>query len=84
MIHTSGLDPAAPLFGSECKGRLDSSDAKFVDVIHTTWDYLGYSMPCGVVDFYPNQGYPIQPGCGIDLGEYCQRYSDCKMSVLKL
>lgn len=64
-----GLDPAAPMFGSDCSGRLDSSDAEFVDVVHTTWDYLGYSSPCGVVDFYPNQGYPIQPGCGIDLGE---------------
>nr|CAD7419130.1 unnamed protein product [Timema poppensis] len=51
--------------------RLDPSDAKLVDVIHTDGKsifLLGYGMsqPCGHIDFYPNNGKE-QPGC--DLAE---------------
>ncbi|KAE8744829.1 hypothetical protein FOCC_FOCC008553 [Frankliniella occidentalis] len=47
--------------------RLDTTDARFVDVIHTDGTsifLLGYGMsqPCGHVDFYPNNGKE-QPGC---------------------
>ncbi|XP_067009578.2 pancreatic triacylglycerol lipase [Anabrus simplex] len=68
----TGLDPAAPLFGSESlANRLDSTDAKFVQVIHTCAGLLGWKDPMGHVDFYPNKGEPIQPGCGVDLGGAC-------------
>ncbi|KAI5745707.1 hypothetical protein M8J76_013563 [Diaphorina citri] len=64
----TGLDPALPLFSSNITGRLDSTDATFVDIIHTCGGYLGYYQPCGHVDFYPNGGTFIQPGCGWDIG----------------
>lgn len=59
-----GLDPALPLFspGSDTE-RLSSSDAGFVDVIHTDGGILGYPWPLGHADFYPNGGIPLQPGC---------------------
>ncbi|XP_034230218.1 pancreatic triacylglycerol lipase-like [Thrips palmi] len=64
----TGLDPAEPYFqGMPTSVRLDTSDARFVDVIHTDGTsifLLGYGMsqPCGHVDFYPNNGKE-QPGC---------------------
>ncbi|XP_046666900.1 pancreatic triacylglycerol lipase-like [Homalodisca vitripennis] len=68
ISRITGLDPAAPLFGSDPKGRLDPTDAQFVDVIHSAGGYIGYYNPCGHIDFYPNGGVPIQPGCGVDIG----------------
>ncbi|KAL7025063.1 hypothetical protein ACKWTF_013317 [Chironomus riparius] len=67
----TGLDPAEPFFqGMPEFVRLDPSDAKFVDVIHTDARSLflleipgyGMSQPCGHLDFYPNNGKE-QPGC---------------------
>jgi hypothetical protein len=56
------LDPAGPNFyQSEIADRLDSSDALFVDVIHTDGaprmvSGFGYLGALGHVDFYPNGG----------------------------
>jgi pancreatic triacylglycerol lipase len=63
------LDPADPYFeNTERMIRLDSSDALFVDVIHTDaapfiTGGLGLMQLSGHVDFYPNGGVQ-QPGCG--------------------
>jgi len=63
-----GLDPAGPLFESQdARARLDSSDAVFVDVIHSNGENLIYGglgswQPMGHVDFYPNGGR-MQKGC---------------------
>lgn len=60
-----GLDPAKPTFSrAGPEGRLDPTDAMFVDVIHTCGKFLGLFEPLGHVDFYPNSGQPSQPGCG--------------------
>jgi len=64
----TGLDPAYPFFelhGPE--GRIDKSDAEFVQIIHTNsgflWDgCLSFKAPLGHVDFYP-EGGDHQPGC---------------------
>ncbi|XP_045719575.1 lipase member I isoform X2 [Mirounga angustirostris] len=59
----TGLDPAGPKFsGRSFNDRLDYTDAKFVDVIHSDTNGLGIKEPLGHVDFYPNGG-KTQPGC---------------------
>lgn len=45
------------------ESRLDESDGDFVDVIHSCGGTLGYMKPLGNIDFYPNGGKAIQPGC---------------------
>ncbi|XP_014472007.1 PREDICTED: pancreatic triacylglycerol lipase [Dinoponera quadriceps] len=65
LSRVTGLDPALPgfhMFASE-KTRLDPTDALFVDVIHSCGGMLGFLQPLGKVDFYPNAGTAIQPGC---------------------
>ncbi|XP_072865690.1 lipase member I isoform X2 [Chlorocebus sabaeus] len=57
------LDPAGPKFSRKPPyRRLDYTDAKFVDVIHSNSNGLGIREPLGHIDFYPNGGRK-QPGC---------------------
>ena len=61
------MDPAGPLFQRyHSSARLNSTDAEFVDVIHTNGkggvQALGTLIPLGHVDFYPNEA-GRQPGC---------------------
>ncbi|UXI18070.1 nose resistant to fluoxetine protein 6-like [Sarcoptes scabiei] len=64
----TGLDPAEPYFQhTDPIVRLDPTDARFVDVIHSDVASIiaggfGMSQACGHVDFYPNGGLE-QPGC---------------------
>uniref|UniRef100_A0A1I8P6B9 Lipase domain-containing protein n=1 Tax=Stomoxys calcitrans TaxID=35570 RepID=A0A1I8P6B9_STOCA len=68
LSRITGLDPAGPLFEAQHpKVRLDSTDAEFVDVIHSNGENLilgglGSWQPMGDVDFYPNGGR-VQTGC---------------------
>lgn len=63
----SGLDPAEVLFSSSGpEERLDYSQAKLVDVVHTSGGFLGFKKRLGHRDFYPNGGAWPQPGCKID------------------
>lgn len=62
-----GLDPANPLFKKDdTSGRLDASDAKFVQCIHTSGNLLGVDYDTGDADYYANDGNE-QPGCGLDI-----------------
>jgi hypothetical protein len=57
------LDPAMPLFVTlDNDKKLDKTDAKFVDVIHTDALDKGKLEALGHVDFYVNGGMR-QPGC---------------------
>lgn len=59
----TGLDPAGPIYqNQDISMRLDKSDAKFVDVIHSNMGMFGYYGSMGHVDFFPNCG-TSQPGC---------------------
>lgn len=58
-----GLDPANPLFTiRNPHERLDSTDAEYVEVIHTNSGITGIGFPIGHADFFPNGG-ARQPGC---------------------
>jgi len=65
------LDPAKPFLTLEnTENRLDTTDADFVDVIHSdagnlVGDELGFPDPIGHIDFYPNGGTD-QPGCALN------------------
>ncbi|XP_071555190.1 pancreatic lipase-related protein 2 [Temnothorax nylanderi] len=67
----TGLDPASPFFRHhlfrERARKLDATDARLVDVIHTDgsqdfMDGFGLLKPIGHIDFFPNGGRQ-QPGC---------------------
>lgn len=64
-IFDIGLDPAAPGFENIPihLPHLNSTNANFVDVIHTTAESVGFIHNIGHVDFYPNSGRAPQPGC---------------------
>lgn len=52
-----------PLFITASReNKLDDTDAKFVDVIHTNALLQGKIERCGHADFYMNGGI-VQPGC---------------------
>ncbi|GAB0086694.1 pancreatic lipase-related protein 2 [Sergentomyia squamirostris] len=59
----TALDPAGPLFKLKSTDACSSKDAIFVDAIHTDVGILGEKTRRGHVDFYPNRGFPPQPGC---------------------
>ncbi|XP_041646028.1 inactive pancreatic lipase-related protein 1-like [Cheilinus undulatus] len=69
LARITGLDPTEPYFhDTNATVRLDTTDALFVDVIHTDalpFDPklgLGMPEPMGHIDFYPNGG-ELMPGC---------------------
>jgi len=68
ISRMTGLDPAFPFFELQGpEGRIDKSDAEFVQIVHTNsgflWEgCLSFKEPLGHVDFYPGGG-AHQPGC---------------------
>ncbi|XP_057704714.1 inactive pancreatic lipase-related protein 1-like [Corythoichthys intestinalis] len=74
IARITGLDPVEPYFhDTNAAVRLDTTDATFVDVIHTDGNPfntklgLGMSHPIGHIDFYPNGGDQM-PGCKVNKG----------------
>ncbi|KAL4706157.1 hypothetical protein ACJJTC_013622 [Scirpophaga incertulas] len=62
----TGLDPAGPCFAQlDSSLRINSTDAVFVDAIHTNGGVAGMKEAVGQVDYYPNEGEQ-QPGCLLD------------------
>ncbi|XP_055615911.1 pancreatic lipase-related protein 2-like [Toxorhynchites rutilus septentrionalis] len=82
----TGMDPAEPMFAdTDPLVRLDVSDAKFVDVIHTDavpwverWPRpggLGMHQAVGHVDFYPNGG-SNQAGCNDPMEKFIRKHEN--------
>ncbi|XP_052738838.1 pancreatic lipase-related protein 2 [Bicyclus anynana] len=65
LARITGLDPAGPLWDLN-PNRLHSSDAIYVEAIHTDASPngvgIGFMVTVGHVDFFPNGGL-AQPGC---------------------
>ena len=63
-MRITGMDPAGPLFNERpSSDRLSKGDALFVDIIHSDMHKFGIDHSIGDVDFYPNGGGAVQPGC---------------------
>ncbi|XP_026764696.2 pancreatic triacylglycerol lipase-like [Galleria mellonella] len=88
VYRITGLDPAQPCFlTNDHTERLDSTDADFVDVIHTNGRLLkkigfGLPDPTGHADFYPNGGMK-QPGCSNETNSLWSRLTPSFFSRLK-
>ncbi|XP_059049551.1 pancreatic triacylglycerol lipase-like [Achroia grisella] len=88
VSRITGLDPAQPCFlTTDHTERLDSTDADFVDVIHTNGRLLkkigfGLPDPTGHADFYPNGGMK-QPGCSNETNSVWSRLTPSFFSRLK-
>lgn len=84
-----GLDPAGWLFTKpspvSTQHRLDHTDAKFVQCIHTNANYfgLGATMNCGHQDYYPNDGLSPQPGCHRPAEENGPTYCNCAAAIIQ-
>ncbi|XP_065574648.1 pancreatic triacylglycerol lipase-like [Artemia franciscana] len=82
VSRISGLDPAYPAFSMDnTDRRLDTSDADFVDVMHTNTGTLAegglsFPDPLGHVDFFPNGGHE-QPGCFDNISDIIDMISGC-------
>ncbi|CAH0581125.1 unnamed protein product [Chrysodeixis includens] len=67
IARITGLDPAKPQFDGPIPlpfyRRLDKTCAAFVDIIHSNTRRYGMDTPTGTIDFYPNYGEDVQPGC---------------------
>lgn len=60
---------AGPEFsGSDKQDRLDASDARYVEAIHTNCGGLGITERVATADFYPNKGF-FQPSCCLTADE---------------
>ncbi|GBO98895.1 Lipase member H [Eumeta japonica] len=67
----TALDAALPLFAHDKPDkRLNSTDARYVESIHTDGGFYGHKKPIGDADFYCNGGQ-IQPGCSLLLLNVC-------------
>lgn len=63
LKRITALDPAFPLFYPAVVNALSARDAELVDVIHTDAWLYGAPVSTGTVDFWPNGGKTLQPGC---------------------
>lgn len=63
LPRITALDPALPGFTFDGIPNLGPKDAEFVDVIHTDSGFFGFDQRIGHIDFFPNNGTRVQPGC---------------------
>lgn len=64
LPRITGLDPAFMLFyPGILTGHISKDDADFVDIYHGDQFFYGAPISSGTVDFWPNGGRALQPGC---------------------
>jgi hypothetical protein len=64
LKRITALDPAfPPFYPGWIYKPLGKRDAELVDVIHTDAWLYGAPVSTGTVDFWPNSGKTLQPGC---------------------
>lgn len=64
LERITGLDPAFPgFYFTPFSKHINAKNAKFVDIIHTDAFLYGAPISSGTVDFWPNGGKTLQPGC---------------------
>ncbi|XP_053947668.1 vitellogenin-1-like [Anastrepha ludens] len=64
LPYVTGLEPAFPCFNEgEELTVISSSDADFVDIIHTDPGVSGQPQAFGHVDFYVGGKFPVQDAC---------------------
>lgn len=64
LRRITALDPAFPPFYPGLFFKpLNKKDADFVQIIHTDAWLYGAPVSTGTVDFWPNNGKTLQPGC---------------------
>lgn len=71
IFRITGLDSAGPPFFLAVVSFLDQlshSDAEVVDIIHSDAGLYGQPTSTGTIDFWPNDGMTLQPGCPFRLG----------------
>lgn len=70
----TGLDPTlAAFYDNSLNEPLSAKHAEFVDIIHTDAGIMGQGISSGSIDFWPNNGNSLQPGC---LHKINEPYSD--------
>lgn len=62
IFRITALDPANPPFYPGTS-HISASDANLVDIIHTDAWLYGAPVSTGSIDFWPNSGKTLQPGC---------------------
>lgn len=66
LPRITGLDPAnRGWYNNGSYVPISKSDGVFVDIIHTDSGQGGAPRSTGTIDFWPNGGVRIQPGCPI-------------------
>ncbi|KAK9307622.1 hypothetical protein QLX08_002210 [Tetragonisca angustula] len=71
VAEVIALDPAKPMFESKGPGgRVDKTDARNVQAVHTCSGLLGLDVSIGTSDFFANDGRH-QPGCTNDMFGAC-------------
>lgn len=64
LVRITALDPAFPMYyPSFATNPVNKKDAEFVDIIHTDAWFYGAPKSTGTVDFWPNGGHTLKPGC---------------------
>ncbi|KAI5639760.1 lipase domain-containing protein [Phthorimaea operculella] len=76
----TGLDPAGLLWKND-ENRLQNTDARYVEVIHTNAGFYGFSDRCGHADFYPNGGSGM-PGCWLNACSHSRAYEYLAASLM--